>query len=55
MNHSRCGRRSRTGHDRVNHPASYLEELPKNRGDGVSQAGDKADAARSCIGMPISK
>jgi len=55
MNHSRCGRRSRTGHDRVNHPASYLEELPKNRGDGVSQAGDKADAVRSCIGMPISK
>ena len=48
QNHGRWGRRSRTGHDRVNHPASYLEELPKNRGDDVSQAGDKADAAR-CV------
>ena len=25
----------------------------KNHGDYVSQAGDKADAAHSCIGMPI--
>jgi hypothetical protein len=26
----------------------------RNHGDYVSQAGDRADAAHSCIGMPIS-
>ena len=26
----------------------------RNHGDYVSQAGDKADAAHSCIGMPVS-
>ena len=40
--------RSSSRSARRRHTSNY-----KNHGDYVSQAGDKADAAHSCIGMPI--
>ncbi len=35
-------------------PSAKYEHVDfKNHGEYVKQAGDKADAAHSCIGMPI--